>query len=154
MEWHKRALWVWDVEEKALREKNTTFPCRSRAEEQICWSIWWWHTRRHSRKWQIRPSTYARLINFLPHCVPARLAFLGELSCSQVSSRHSDEARDRQSCPSPAEHVQSGDSALTSLAATMHPALRRLLHCSRYVIHHSCHNPIYANITNKAGVPG
>ncbi len=150
MEWHQWVLWVWDVH---WGRKTQLFLAVTALENKSA-RVYGDDTHQTARKWRVTPSTYARLMNFLPHFVPAGLTFLGELSCSQVSSLRSHEARDRQSRPSSAEHVQRSDLALTSLTATRFPALWRALHCSCYVIHHGCHNPICTNITNKAGVPG
>ena len=93
-------------------------------------------------------------MNVLPRFVPHSLCLtvLGDRSHSQVWSLRSDETRDHQSLPSPVEHVQSGDSALTSLTPPGF-LLQRLLHCFCYVIHHGCRNSICDNITNKAWVP-
>lgn len=56
---------------------------------------------------QLKPSTSASLMNFLPHFVPVSLTSLGEPQCSQVAPPPSDEAFVAVVL-SPGEHVQSG----------------------------------------------
>lgn len=86
MEWHQWVLWMWDVGEEALRGKKH-FP----GQKDKSAAVYGDNIHQTATKWQIRTSTYAQLMNVLPHFVPVSLTFLGVHSCSQVSSLCSDE---------------------------------------------------------------
>lgn len=91
------------------------------------------------------PSTYALPMDFLPHFAPASLSRRA-LKCRLVVQTRLETVK----------VVLSRRSMCRAATQPWPPSqptgLLLRLHCSCCVIHHSCHNPICANITNKARV--